>query len=457
MKISLGPVGACRLGVTVVGVAVLVTACTPGSKPSKPSERPTSAISTNVASAGPVTLTVWDQEVRGGQNAEITQLNKEFHDKYPNVTIKRNSKSFTNLKDTLKLALSGANPPDVVEANQGYPDMGAFVKAGMLLPLDSYAQKYDWTSRYPKTLLDLNSFTPDGKSFGSGTLYGISQTGEIVGIYYNKQKLSQLGLTIPQTWPELVSDLGKIKAKGQLPIMFGNKDQWPAIHEFGVLQDQMAGKEAVRSLVFGKSGATWNTPQNVQAAATLRTWAANGYLSPGTNGLGYDEAAAKFAKGTGVFLITGTWEVADLQKTMGNSLGFMLPPPAAAGGDPVTTGGQGLAWSITAKSKHPDVAASYIDFITNAHAADVMTETGNLPATTPASAKPPAGSALADIFAAWAKISEVDGEVPYLDYSTPSFYDTISANLQKLLGQKQSPQEFLNTLEHDYSTFQKSK
>jgi len=107
---------------------------------------------------------------RRGQNSEITQLNKEFRAKYPNVTIKRNSKSFTNLKDTLKLALSGTNPPDVVEANQGYPDMGAFVKAGMLQPLDGYAQRYDWQSRYPKTLLDLNRFTTDGASFGSGSL-----------------------------------------------------------------------------------------------------------------------------------------------------------------------------------------------------------------------------------------------------------------------------------------------
>ncbi len=228
---------ATRLGVAVVGVVVLAAACTPGKKASTPTQKPTSAISTNVTAAGPVTLTVWDQEVRGGQNAEITQLNKEFHDKYPNVTIKRNSKSFTNLKDTLKLALSGANPPDVVEANQGYPDMGAFVQAGMLQPLDSYAQRYDWTSRYPATLLNLNSFTPDGKSFGTGTLYGISQTGEIVGIYYNKQKLARVGLSVPATWADFEADLPKIKAAGQLPIMFGNKDQWPAIHEFGVLQE----------------------------------------------------------------------------------------------------------------------------------------------------------------------------------------------------------------------------
>jgi raffinose/stachyose/melibiose transport system substrate-binding protein len=445
------------LTAAVVGVAALAVACTPGKKADKPTEKPTSAISTDIASAGNVTLNVWDQEVRGGQNAEITQLNKEFHTKYPNVTIKRNSKSFTNLKDTLKLALSGANPPDVVEANQGYPDMGAFVKAGLLQPLDSYADKYGWRTRYPKTLLDLNSFTPDGTSFGSGTLYGISQTGEIVGVYYNKQKLSQLGIAVPKTWADFEAALAKVKAAGQLPIVFGNKDQWPAIHEFGVLQDQLAGKDDVRNLVFGKPGATWDSPQTTQAATLLQTWARNGYLSPGTNGLGYDEAAADFGKGTGVFLITGTWEVADLQKTMNDKLGFMLPPPASAGGSPVTTGGQGLAWSITAKSKHADVAAAYLDFITNAHAADVMTQTGNLPATTPESAKPPAGTALADIFAAWKTISDADGEVPYLDYSTPSFYDTLTANLQKLIGGKQSPKDFLATLQHDYSDFQKTK
>ncbi len=461
MRSSLGrAVARRRLGVAVMSVAltsVVVVGCTPGSKAARPSEKPTSAISTDASAAGPVTLNVWDQEVRGGQNAEITRLNNEFHAKYPNVTIKRNSKSFTNLKDTLKLALSGKNPPDVVEANQGYPDMGAFVTAGMLTPLDSYAQRYGWQSRYAKTLLDLNRFSTDGKTFGSGDLYGLSQTGEIVGIYYSKKKLAQLGLTKPATWADFQSDLAKIKAAGQVPIMFGNKDQYPAIHEFGVLQDQSAGKQSVRDLVFGKDNSSWDSPQNLQAATTLRSWAQNGYLSSGSNGLGYDEAAAQYGKGTGVFLMTGTWEVADLQKTMGNDLGFMLPPPPTAGAAPVTTGGEGLAWSITAKSKHADVAASYIDFITNAHAADVMTQTGNLPATTPASAKPPAGTALADIFDAWATLSKADGEVPYLDYSTPTFYDTLAANLQKLIGGKQSPQQFLSVLQKDYSTFQKSK
>ena len=67
-----------------------------------------------------MTLPVWDQEVRGGQNAAMTQLNKNFQKKYPNIKINRVAKSFTDLQATLKLAASGPNPPDVIEANNGY-------------------------------------------------------------------------------------------------------------------------------------------------------------------------------------------------------------------------------------------------------------------------------------------------------------------------------------------------
>lgn len=445
------------LGLTTLAAFTALTACTPGSDAKPAKAKPQGDISTDIANAGEVTLTVWDQEVRGGQNAEITQLNTEFEKKYTNVHINRVSKSFSDLKTTLKQALSDKAPPDVVEANQGYPDMGAFVKAGYLVPLDNYAKVYQWDQRYPQTLRDLNSFSADGRSFGSGSLYGLSQTGEIIGVYYNKEKLAALNLPLPQTWAEFVSTLGAIKAKGQLPIQLGNLDQYPAIHLFGAIQAQTAGKEPVRDLVFGRNKASWKDSTTTDAARTLSDWVKKGYINAGANGLGYDDAWKEYAKGTGVFLVTGTWLLADLNKAMGSKVGFLLPPPAEKGGAPATTGGQGLSWSITSKSKHADVAAAYIDFITNAHAADVMTQTGNLPAVEPAAAKVPAETAQADIVHGWSELSKEDGLVPYLDYSTPTFYDTITAQLQKLIGGKTSPEEFGAALEKDYTSFTGSK
>ncbi|MBO0845657.1 MAG: extracellular solute-binding protein [Nocardioides sp.] len=438
-----------------VAAAALLAACgTPGAgSSSTPEAKSPSSISTDPATAGNVTLSVWDQEVRGGQNAEITKLNKEFMARYPNVTIKRTAKSFSDLKTTLKLALSGNNPPDVVEANQGYPDMVSFVKAGMLTPLDSYAKVYGWDQRYPASLLDLNRVSDDASHFGEGKLYGLSQMGEFVGIYYNKDKLKSLGLQPPKTWQDFVADLPKIKAEGQVPIMFGNLDKWPAIHEFGVIQAQTAGADAVRNLVFGTGNASWTDPNTVKAATTLQDWVKQGYFQSGVNGTKYDDAAKQFAHGQGVFLITGTWEAAVLEPDMGSSLGMMVTPPPS-GQQPTTTGGESLAFAVTSKATDPDVAAAYINFITNAHAGDVMTETGNLPAVPSSKAKAISTNQVeGQIVQGWEQLSAANGLVPYLDYSTPTFYDTITAALQSLIGGQMSPQQFTQTLQKDYSTF----
>src|SRR5262249_57997069 len=127
-------------------VALIAAACTPGGTATRPSAPP--APSTGVTEKGPVTLTVWDQE--SGQVSRVwDKLNAQFERKYPNVTIKRVNRDFGELKTLLKLAVSGPHAPDVVEANQGWPDMGQLVKAGLLLPLDNFAKAYGWGKRGP--------------------------------------------------------------------------------------------------------------------------------------------------------------------------------------------------------------------------------------------------------------------------------------------------------------------
>ncbi|HEY3682031.1 MAG TPA: extracellular solute-binding protein [Streptosporangiaceae bacterium] len=445
-----------RLAVLGAASALALTACAPGSGGSGPKN--TSApktVNTDVAKAGKVTLTVWDQEVRGGQDTRVKQLNDEFEKKYPNVTIKRVSRSFNDLQATLKLALSGNKPPDVVEANQGYGQMGEFVKAGMLTPLDAYAKAYGWDKRYAKSLLDLNRFTPDGKTFGSGNLYGASMDGEIVGVFYNKAKLAKIGAQPPATWADFQASLATAKSKGELPIALGNLDKYPAIHELGVVQAQAAGKQAVRNLVFGRGGSFADAP-NVAAASTLADWVKKGYLTPNVNGAGYDDAWKKFATGgAGVYFIGGTWLAADMPKGAAD-LGFMTPPPAKAGGAPQTTGGESLPLAVTSKSPHPDVSAAYIDFMTSPHAMDVGTRNGLLPVSKPPSAKP-SGPIMPDVFAAWQKVTDTDGLVPYLDYTTPDFADTLDTNLQKLLGGKATPDATMKALQADYQKFKSGK
>ncbi|SDK31086.1 extracellular solute-binding protein [Nonomuraea jiangxiensis] len=447
------------LAAVALAPVVTLTACAPGSSappPAASSAQPSpSSVRTDAAALGNVTLTVWDQEVRGGQAAQMKQLNAAFEAKYPNIKLNRVSRSFDDLNTTLRLALSGNEPPDVVEANNGRSSMGAFVKAGQLRPLDAYAEAYGWKERYPDTVLRYSRYSADGKLFGEGNLYGLPQVGEVVGLYYNAAKLTELGLQPPKTWAEFEAALAKAKAAGQVPLQLGNLDKWPAIHVFGTVQSRDVPAEQIGTLAFGRKGASWNTPENVKAAEHLVGWVDKGYFNKGFNGQGYDAAWQAFGKGEGVFLIAGTWLLADLQQALGEDLGFILPPGATPDAAPVATGGTGLPFAITAKSPNPDAAAAYIDFITSADAMKVLTDTGNLPVADTARQSVPAGPQQ-DVFTAFGTVTERNGLVPYLDYATPTFADTLGAALQDLMAAKASPQEFLATLEKDYKAFAES-
>src|SRR5205814_198183 len=105
------------------------------------------------------------------------------------------------------------------------------------------------------------------------------------------------------------------------------------------------------------------------------------------------------------------------------------------------------------KSKHPDVAAAYINFLVDKKGMKSSADNGNLPALPPADDAPAAGSVHADILKEWKAVSRKDGLLPYLDYTTPTFYDTLTAATQELTAGRLSPKAFGDRLQSDYSSF----
>jgi raffinose/stachyose/melibiose transport system substrate-binding protein len=444
------------LFLTVLIVATIAVACTPGGSASQVSAPP-APVSTGVTETGPVTLTVWDQECCAVSKV-WDQLNAEFEAKYPNVTIERVNRDFGELKTLLKLSMQGPHGPDIVEANQGWPDMGQLVKAGLLLPLDNYAQAYGWNNRVSDNVMAVSRWSPDGKQFGTGNLYGFTTMGEIIGVYYNKQKLEDLGLTVPTTLAEFESDLQVAKDAGEIPIQFGNNDAFAGIHEYAVIQDQLVAKQTLTDLIFGTQGNAlrFDTPENIQAAQTLQDWATKGYFTPGFGGAGYQTVVNDFANGNGVFNITGNWIVGDIGADS-TDFGFFLMPPVTQGDPPVSTGGAGFPLSIAAGTEHADTAAAYIDWMTSDHASELLVPTGQLPLSKTETATIEPGTVLADVVDAARQVSEANGVVPYEDWATPTFYDTMTAAIQELMVRRITPEEFAARVQADYEDFQSSR
>ena len=445
------------VGLVVIAIAIAtVSGCSAPGDSNSATSSTSPTVSTDVAAAGEVTLTVWDQNTQGGIGAATKQMNADFEAKYPNVTIDRVSVSFSDLKTTLKLALSSNTPPDVVQAGQGYPDMGAFIKANLLQNLTPYADVYGWNTRFSAELLDRNRFTSDGKTWHTGDLYGLVNGAQLTGFFYNKSILSKLGLSVPKTIAEFESAMAVAKKKGITPLSFGNLDKSPGIHLFGAIQNAIAGKEAVRDLVYN-AGGKWTDASTLTAAQTLVNWNKKGYIPSGSSGIAQDIAVANFGNKKALFLLQGTWVLGQpLLDSSSTEVGFFVLNGGSST-DPVTMGGTGLPWSITSKSANPDVAAAYIDFVTGAYASQVLLDTGNFPALLPAGWTPKAGTLIADVAATWKGISDANGLTPWLDQATFTFYDTLSAAAQDLITGKKTPEAFTQTLQKDYAEFQSAR
>ncbi len=444
-----------RTWAVAAAAGLALTACTPGSNSSDGGgDVSADQVDTDpsaIADLGDVELTVWDQETRPAMSKHMEELNSAFEEKYPNVTLTRDSRSFDDLRRTLRLAISGGDAPDVVQANNGRSDMGQFVSAGLLDNLDGYAAAYGWDERFPDSIRALASYTDDGSTFGQGSLWGLPITGEMVGLWYNKAKLSDLGIDPPTTTADFEDALAKAKAAGETPIQFGNLDGWPGIHDFGFVQNQFVPGDEVRALAFGVDGGDWTDQANTDAAATFADWADSGYFTKDFNAVGYDPAWKSFAKGDGVFLVAGTWLLDEnLDEALGDDLGFMLPP-VGDGGDQLVTGGTGLPFSVTSASDHPEVAAAYLDFITTPEAMQGVADGGGFPVI--GTDQIAADGVQGEVFDAWTSAQEKDAVVPYLDYATPDFYDLLVAQVQKLGAGSTDADGFTQALQDDYSSF----
>ncbi|MDZ7801393.1 MAG: extracellular solute-binding protein [Trueperaceae bacterium] len=401
------------------------------------------------------TLEVWDWWTQGKKNEVAEQLNAEFEERNPGVTIERTSRPLDDLKVTVKLALGSGEGPDVPMVNQGAPDMGEMVQGGLIRPLDAYAEQYGWLDLHSERLFERKRWTEDG-DFGRGDLYGVSPEIFVVGVYYNRAHFEEAGIDVPETFEEFQANLEALDEAGITPITFGNSDGWPAIHLYGAVQHLFVELDYLSDLIYGRGG-SWVTDGNLRAAEIVRDWVESGYLSDGYAGLSYDDSWAAFARGEGAMMITGS-EVADLFAD-NPDIGFFAMPPLEenTGTTPLHIVGTGIPFSISASTAHPDLAAAYIDWMMSERAAEAWMAADVVPALPIDEAMLEPGSLQADIHDVWTRIDEAGATGFYLDWATPSFYDTITAGLQRLLAGRIDAQQFVEDLDRDYQDYLASR
>jgi ABC-type glycerol-3-phosphate transport system substrate-binding protein len=424
-----------RVVSVAAGLAVTMAACgglTPGSDDEDNDTSPTS-VSTEL-SDDEVTL---DLAFTDGPEM-VEALIAAFEDEYPQVTVNPQYTEFSSYVKNIKLTMTSDSAPDIAQYNVAMKDL---IGAGHILELDKYSEAYGWTDKFPEISLTQLTSEPNGKTYGTGNLYGVPAGLSLTGVYYNKALLGRAGIDgPPATLEEFEADLATARDADLAPIEVGALDS-AGLHLWAALLNVMMPQDDYRDWVNGQQGGDLTTEDAVAATQKVADWASEGLIAPGANGTGQADATARFAQGKAVYLMNGNWAAAQVADELGDDAGFFLMPAPEADA-PATGSGFSVSYSVSANTENPDAAAAFLDFLASPEAAAIEAEGGFLPPNIEAA--PEQTGVMADVYESLGRVIEADGLNLYPDFAAPAAYDQQVAGLQGIIAGEGDVEEFLS-------------
>ena len=268
------------------------------------------------------------------------------------IDVKVESMPFDTMKTVLQTQLRSGDGPDVFKWGSGQGFGGSLAEADLLMDLTEAYSEYKWP---------VYDFAKEQVTFG-GKIMGVPGTMETVGLFYNKDIFSRLGIAEPKTLADLKGAAETIKADGKLiPFALGDKEGWEGGHLLSIALSSEVGSEGIRKLVAGES--SWDSPEVVKA---LRVWSDfndAGYLPKSPTSLTYDAQNALFLSQKAAMVPTGSWFVDAIQNDAKFQAGY-IPFPAEAGAG-IFSAGLGSGPYVSKATKHQKEALEFVNFLSS--------------------------------------------------------------------------------------------
>lgn len=309
------------VGVATATGLVLVTGCAAGGGGESADEK----------------LVVWTYYTAGGQIEAMDAQNELWATQYPDIEIEHVQIPFDQLPSRLLATATTQDGPDVVLDNV-VVDFPSLAASGVLADLTEYWDGYADADQFDQSAL----FT-----FSDDRLYNVLSYTNLLGLYYNEDALTALGLEVPQTVEELEAAMEAVAADGQYTPM------------------AMSGAATVEGawmfmpLVLGEGGGycDFDAPATAEGFETFSTWAENDWIPADTATWNQADAWQAFLGGNYAFGINGNWNLGDVPDA-GFAIGTAQYPAGPAGSF-VFPGGEAIG--IGAFSDQKDLAWEYIE------------------------------------------------------------------------------------------------
>lgn len=244
---------------------------------------------------------------------ETNPMSDLYQKSHPNVEIEiERTKDSESFEQIMQIRASAGELPDILSLKpymlEKYKDL--------LMPLNDHPSlaKNKFAKMY---LVD-------------GNVLGLPATSLNEFIYYRKSIYKELGLVIPKTWNEYISNLNIIKTDGKyIPLAMGLKDAWPdyPFNEYMPLLESGSGNHyndmATMNKPFSTGKPFYESYKKIQEMYDMDI------MGSDPLGMGFDQVKAQFAAGEAAMIAAGQWFISDYQNNLGgdiDDLGILFLP-----------------------------------------------------------------------------------------------------------------------------------
>jgi multiple sugar transport system substrate-binding protein len=345
----------------LVSIPAIIAACsTPAAStaPSTAASTTPASVAPSVAPAGSVaagTLHIGSNHSDPGEKKGMELINAAFT-AATGTQVVMNTVDHGTFQDQITNYLGGT--PDTVYTWFSGFRLKFFADQGLNVPVDDVwaTVKGNFTEGFAKSVVG-----------NDNKVYGIPTDYYPWAVFYRKSVFTAKGYTVPATWADLIALSKKMQADGLTPIAFGDKDGWPAMGTFDILNLRLNGYDFHVGLMAGKE--KWT---DAKVTTVFQKWAEFlPYHAKDYAGLTWQQAADTLVqKKAGMYLLglfvsaqfaatKDPADIADLDFFPFPSLGTQYDAEKALDA-PIDT------WQIAAKSGNlaaeTDAAKAYLEF-----------------------------------------------------------------------------------------------
>ncbi len=334
-------------------------------------------------------LTVWLSGTYAGATPGSTYrkwldgIKARYEKAYPGSTVKFVLTPVNNAQFTAQIAAAFAS--------KKVPDAMLVYSGGYTTPymLSSLQKLNDQVNKTPgfygsQSAWDLSCLNLDCKG-GKGDIYAVPNDQGTYGLFYNKALFKKAGIAAPpKTYKELLAQCAKFKAKGILPLAYGDRDGYSTdnwvTHDYA----SYMAKGDISKVNDGKM--KYADPKLVKPLEALTQFKKQGCVNADASTHENNDANTYFTSGKAAMVQMFPFVIKDFEKALGKDLGLVrLPQSGPNLGRAASNSFHN--WVIPKNAKNQSGAWEFIKMaVDDKGASDLATKVGALPTNNAAAA-----------------------------------------------------------------------